>query len=86
MTGPEHYVEGERLLAEVQRIGTDLLANAAQRGRPDALLASAAVVEATVSMARAHFAAAQVAATVDAAAHPGQSQVDYLGSWQRVVS
>jgi hypothetical protein len=51
MTGPEHYAEGERLLAYA-----DSLQDAPEVG---------AVV---IAGAHAHFAAAQVAATIEAAA------------------
>lgn len=38
------------------------------------------------AQAQVHATLALAAATIDAAAHPGQSQVDYLGQWWEAQS
>lgn len=67
MNGPEHYAEGGRVLAAAQDKGGDLIARFAASGSAQNVMASAAVVEAMVAIASAHFAAAQVAATIESA-------------------
>jgi hypothetical protein len=53
MNGAEHYLAGERLLARAEAMGTASVAHSAAM--------------ALVGLAQAHFAAAQVAITVEAA-------------------
>lgn len=74
MTGPEHYREAERLLdgPVPYSHGEE---EAWERDRADNLAA-----------AQVHAILAHTAATIDAAAHPGQSQVDYLSQWWRAQS
>lgn len=67
MSGPEHYREAERLLDGPDNISDP---DEFERLRADNLAA-----------AQAHATLALAAATIDAAAHPNQSQVDYLGRW-----
>ena len=53
MTGAEHYLAGEKLLTQAENLGTASVAH------------SAAMV--LIGKAQAHFAAAQIAITVEAA-------------------
>jgi hypothetical protein len=66
MTGPEHYRKAERLLERA----TDPQRRHLHLEQREAM--AAAQVHATLALA---------AATIAAAAHPGQSQTDYLGQW-----
>jgi len=58
LSGPEHYRKGEQLLADAERIIGSM--------GPAAALEAAPFAAVTVQIARAHFAAASAAATVDA--------------------
>jgi len=64
MTGPEHYLAGEELLVKAENMGTASVAH------------SAALV--LIGRAQAHFAAAQVAITVEVANRRIHVQADWL--------
>lgn len=70
MTGPEHYARAEALLGG--------------RNNPGANGANSQ--EEALALAQVHATLALAAATVSAAAHPNQAQVDYLSRWLEVTS
>lgn len=71
MTGPDHYREAERCVSYAT--------NADREADPND-------VAMMLRFAQVHATLALTAATIDAAAHPGQSQIDYLGQWWRAQS
>jgi hypothetical protein len=77
MTGPDHFREAERLLEDDRPTVADW------RDSPDD---AAEHWRVTLAEAQVHATLALTAATIDAAAHDGQSVVDYLGEWWRAQS
>jgi hypothetical protein len=91
VNGPEHYRRAEALLESCQLAAdadadgsiTEIypaVEDAGDDERPVNTVGNALLA------AHVHATLAHAAATIDAAAHPGQSQVDYLGAWFRATT
>lgn len=81
MTGPEHYRTANELLEVAERNS-----RAVDFADVETATLGVRLIEHTVAQAQVHATLAQTAATISAAAHPGQSQVDYLGEWWRCLA